>query len=93
MLLAPMLWDCARDRDRIKFGSTRVRLADLLLELADDEGIVSGATQLELAGRLGVHRESVSVVLGKMRREGLVRWERGRAVVDRERLMEIVERE
>jgi CRP-like cAMP-binding protein len=89
---APMLFDCAWDRNRMKFASTRVRLAALLLELSGEDGFVNGVSQQALASHLGLYRESLAGVLMKLRRDGLVKWTRQGMDVDRSRLAKIVER-
>jgi CRP-like cAMP-binding protein len=78
MLIAPRLYDCVADRDRIKFGTTRSRLAALLLEARDTENIVTGITQQMFADRLGVAREQLWQALRGLREDGLVLWNRSR---------------
>jgi CRP-like cAMP-binding protein len=80
-LQGPMLFDCLKDRDRIKFATTRSRVAALLLEMADTEGNIPGVTQRDLADWLGLQRESVSVALREFRREGIIRWARGKVTL------------
>jgi CRP-like cAMP-binding protein len=63
---------CQRDLLLAQFGDLRSKLASLLLELADSNGIVSGVTHAELGDRLGAHRESVTTELSKMKAEGIV---------------------
>jgi CRP-like cAMP-binding protein len=90
-LQLPMLFDCLQEQDRILFGTIKVRLAALLLDLADESGSITGVTQQRLAKRLGVHRESMWVALAELREEGLVRWGRSTATVEISGLTEIVE--
>jgi CRP/FNR family cyclic AMP-dependent transcriptional regulator len=75
----------------------RQRLARKLLELAQAHGravddgvrIELALTQSDLAGLTGATRESVNKALGALRRQGLVRVERGHIVIrDGERLRE-----
>jgi len=63
---------CQRDLLLAQFGDLRSKLASLLLELADSNGVVSGVTHSELGDRLGAHRESVTTELSKMKAEGIV---------------------
>jgi CRP/FNR family transcriptional regulator, cyclic AMP receptor protein len=51
------------------------RLATLLLEKAEN-GVVAGMTHKDLAGHLDVHRESITVTLGELRRAGIITIER-----------------
>jgi CRP-like cAMP-binding protein len=53
------------------------RLATLLLEKAEN-GVVAGMTHKELAGHLGLHRESITAVLGELRRAGIITIQRKR---------------
>ena len=51
------------------------RLATLLLETAEND-VVAGMTHKDLAGHLGVHRESITATLGELRRAGIIAIER-----------------
>jgi CRP/FNR family cyclic AMP-dependent transcriptional regulator len=67
------------------------KLARLLLATADRHGIISGLTEEDVAGKFGVYRETVSKVVRRMKRDGLIEWERGRvALLDREATRELV---
>jgi CRP/FNR family transcriptional regulator, cyclic AMP receptor protein len=62
------------------------RLAILLLEKAEN-GVVTGMTHKNLSEHLGVHRESITVTLGELRRANLVKIERKKiSILHRERL-------
>ena len=62
------------------------RLATLLLEKAE-HGVVAGMTHKDLAGHLDVHRESITVTLGELRRAGIIAIERKAIrILHRERL-------
>jgi len=63
---------CQRELLLAQFGDLRSRLASLLLELADPNGVVSGITHAAMGDRLGAHRESVTTELSKMKRDGLI---------------------
>jgi CRP-like cAMP-binding protein len=76
MLIAPKFYDCVADRDRMKFGTTRSRLAALLLEARDSANVVGGVTQQMFADRLGVAREQLWQTLRGLRDDGLVLWKR-----------------
>jgi CRP-like cAMP-binding protein len=75
-LMASMLYDCAADRDRLKFGTARSRLAALLFEGSETGGVIAGVTQQEWADRLGLAREPLWQALRGLREEGLVLWTR-----------------
>jgi CRP-like cAMP-binding protein len=77
-LIAPKLYDCVADRDRIKFGTTRSRLAALLLEARGAGNVVTGVTQQMFADTLGVAREQLWQALRGLREDGLVLWNRSR---------------
>ena len=62
--------------DDIVFQRMDVRLADRLLELSDDHGVVR-ATHNMLATELGTAREVVSRTLGEFQRRGWVEQARG----------------
>jgi CRP-like cAMP-binding protein len=78
MLIAPKFYDCIADRDRMKFATARARLGALLLELADNKGVINRVTQQELADRLGLARGPLWQALRGLREEGLVQWNRNR---------------
>ena len=71
------------------FRPNRERLVHLLLELAEDYGKVSGAeieigiklSHQDLASVIGSTRESVTLILGQMQSEGLVRIGRRKIVI------------
>lgn len=85
---------CARLRstnertEEMMFLSLPVRLARRLSALAHDFGAEVQITQDELAGLVGVTRESVNRQLQEWRASGIVRLGRGRISVDLERLTE-----
>ncbi len=58
--------------ESIAFRGVPARLAALLLEEADADGVVTGYTHQELSERLGIYRETVSQILGRFRSEGLI---------------------
>jgi CRP-like cAMP-binding protein/tetratricopeptide (TPR) repeat protein len=72
---------CQRDLLLAQFGDLRSRLASLLLELADPNGVVSGITHAAMGDRLGAHRESITTELSKMKYEGLIRVARKKELV------------
>ncbi len=83
------------------FASNQQRLIHLLLDLADqfgvvvEEGIQLGLklSHQELANLIGATRESVTVLLGNMKRQGLIRGKRNDVILtDIQRLAEIVGR-
>ncbi len=62
------------------------RLATLLLEKAE-KGVVAGMTHKDMAGHLGVHRESITATLGELRRASIITIERKKIfILQRERL-------
>lgn len=58
--------------EELAFRALPSRLATLLLREADRDGIVSGYSHEELAERLGTYRETVSQILGRFRKDGLI---------------------
>ncbi len=66
--------------EAVSFRRIDARLAELLLRLADDEGVVS-ATHQQLADELGTAREVVSRTLSGWSTEGRVQLGRGRVTV------------
>jgi CRP-like cAMP-binding protein len=90
LALLRMLVDRLReaDRRRAEFGAADApsRIARLLVEVADHDGLVA-LTQEELAAMAGTSRESVARALAELRAGGLVTTERRRiAILDREGL-------
>ena len=83
---------CARLRstnertEEMMFLPLSVRLARRLAALAEDFGAEVQITQDELAGLVGVTRESVNRQLQEWRASGIVSLGRGRISVDRDRL-------
>jgi CRP-like cAMP-binding protein len=70
----------------VSFLDVPARLARTLLDLAQaaptEEGTASfRITQLELAARIGVTRESVNKWLGAFADQGLIQHERGRVTI------------
>ena len=62
------------------------RLATLFLEKAEN-GVVACMTHKDLAGYLGLHRESITATLGELRRAGIIAIQRKTIrIVQRERL-------
>ena len=83
------------DRRRVEFGGyeTTARLAHLLAELADDQGVAAGEdveipfSQEELGSMVGASRESVARAIVRLRTEGLLETRRrGVALLDVEAL-------
>ena len=83
----------AADRRRVEFGGydTSHRVANLLVEMAEEHGVVEGdglridvnLSQDELAGMIGASRESVARALSRLRSRGLVQTRRrGITVID-----------
>ena len=82
------------------FHSNRDRIVNLLLELAEDYG-VPGPNEIELkiklshqdlASIIGSTRESVTVILGKLQSEGLIRLGRRKiGIIDLQKLAALVE--
>ncbi len=73
------------DRRRVEFGGfeTTSRLAHLLAELADEDGVEILFSQDELAAMVGASRESVARALARLRASGLVETRRrGVTLVD-----------
>ena len=58
--------------EELAFRALPSRLAGLLLREADRDGIVSGYSHEEPAERLGTYRETVSQILGRFRKDGLI---------------------
>ena len=58
--------------EALAFHGLPARLAALLLQEADADGMVCGYTHQDLAERLGTYRETVSQLLGRFRHEDLV---------------------
>jgi CRP-like cAMP-binding protein len=75
-VMAPMLYDCVADRDRLKFGTARSRLAALILKGGETRGVIAGVTQQGWADRLGLARGPLWQALRGLREEGLVLWTR-----------------
>lgn len=83
----------------IMFRSNRDRVLSLLLELLETYGIQQGQqweiglhlSHQDLAGLIGATRETVTVALGRLQLEGLIRMQRRRiTVLDRGRLADAV---
>lgn len=65
----------------LAFRALPTRLAALLLREASADGVVAGLSHEELAERLGTYRETVSQILGRFRKEHLVRVEPRRITI------------
>jgi CRP-like cAMP-binding protein len=61
------------EEEKLAFRTQRARLAGMLVELSEQHGLaLAGLTQQDLADRVGTHRETVSVLLGELRRIGAI---------------------
>lgn len=84
----------------LMFRSTGNRLASLLLELADSEGNLGNReiripriSHQDLAGMIGVARETVTIILGQLRADGLIQIDNREIVIrQRDRLAELTTR-
>ncbi|MGH9764739.1 MAG: Crp/Fnr family transcriptional regulator [Blastocatellia bacterium] len=63
----------ARDTRMLLFGLVDSRVAALLLELAGGKELIRNVSQTEMARRLGIHRETLSVAFRAMKKRRLVR--------------------
>jgi CRP-like cAMP-binding protein len=72
---------------RVSFSAIESLLIAVLLELADEDGVVQGITQKALAARLRVTRLMVLRVLTELKQAGLLEWKWKRmTLLDREGL-------
>ncbi|SFI32902.1 Crp/Fnr family transcriptional regulator [Jannaschia pohangensis] len=77
--------------DEVAFQRMDVRLADRLIELADDEGVVA-TTHQKLSVELGTAREVISRQLQEFQRRGWIAQSRGRVnLMDRTALMKLAD--
>jgi CRP-like cAMP-binding protein len=68
-------------------GIVRPALVTLLVGLADENDVISGVTQQDLADTLLVHRATIWKCMKELRKEGLLDWSRSRIEIhDPERL-------
>jgi len=59
------------------FDPVESRVAKFLLANADEDGTLRGQPHYRIADSLGVHRPTVSKILARMKRDGLIESERG----------------
>jgi CRP-like cAMP-binding protein len=71
-LIGPRLAICQREYERTKFATLLARIASLLLDRADESGLVRGINQRIMADRLGARRESVVAAISEMKRSKLI---------------------
>jgi CRP-like cAMP-binding protein len=67
------LVDAERRHEQSAFQTVPMRLAGLLLEQADENGVVTGLTHQKIAERLGVYRETVTNGIADLKRAGLIK--------------------
>lgn len=87
-----------RQLDLLSFSSAAERIGRLLASLARDHGIGEGPeveidlnlTHQDIAAMLGVSRESVTIVLNRLKSKGAVAYRGDHLVVDRDRLLSAV---
>lgn len=101
MVQGDCLFEVRRLVNRLEFfayRSIKERLAKALLEVSKHQQVHGNAgdelhlTQSELAGLVGAARESVSRVLSKLEREGVVSLRRGRVIIrNREQLRKLAQ--
>jgi CRP-like cAMP-binding protein len=80
--------------EAIAFKSIPARLADLLLDLAREQGgrVVKGYTHQDLSEMLGTYRETVTQTLNEFKADGLIEIGRKKVMLkDRARLTELAE--
>jgi CRP/FNR family cyclic AMP-dependent transcriptional regulator len=71
-VFGPRFSECQRELKRAKFATLPSKIASLLLDLADEQGVVVGISERVIAERLAARRESVVAVISQMKRAGLV---------------------
>ncbi|HWP34078.1 MAG TPA: Crp/Fnr family transcriptional regulator [Thermodesulfobacteriota bacterium] len=96
--LSAKLDGALRQLDLLSFSSASERIGRLLATLAREHGIGEGAvveidldlTHQDIAAMLGVSRESVTIVLNRLKAAGAVAYRGDHLVVDRDHLMAAV---
>jgi CRP/FNR family cyclic AMP-dependent transcriptional regulator len=71
-VFGPRFSECQRELKRTKFATLPSKIASLLIDLADEQGVVVGISERVIAERLAARRESVVAVISQMKRAGLV---------------------
>jgi CRP-like cAMP-binding protein len=82
-VLGKRLIQTERQLEEVAFKSIPVRLASLLLRLADESGSIEvvGYTHQDLAEMLGTYRETITQTLNDLRTSGLVQIERKKIIL------------
>ncbi|MGH9823484.1 MAG: Crp/Fnr family transcriptional regulator [Blastocatellia bacterium] len=81
-----------RQRRMILFGSAEIRLAALLLDLTAGGQPILNVTRMELAQRLGVYRETLSLVFKSLKQKRVVRGKRSAIeILNRRKLERMIE--
>ena len=89
--LAERLQQTRDSLENIAFNDVTGRVANLLLQMADDDGVVKGYSHQDLASMVGCLRESFTTTLDKFKDSEAVRVGRKRIeIADRRQLEEIV---
>ncbi|HEX8092023.1 MAG TPA: helix-turn-helix domain-containing protein [Blastocatellia bacterium] len=80
------------DHYRSLFQLAESKLAAVLLELAGDDQVIKGLSHSELAERIGVYRETVTITLNAMKLDKLIEIGRKRiTILDKRALQELSE--
>jgi CRP-like cAMP-binding protein len=93
-VLGKRLIQTERQLEEVAFKSIPVRLASLLLRLADESGSIEvvGYTHQDLAEMLGTYRETITQTLNDLRTSGLVQIERKKIILtDKGQLADLAE--
>lgn len=70
--LGPRLAEAQRRYEMAVFQQVPERLASVLLDLASSDGEINDVSQQELADRVGVYRETISLAIAELKRMGLI---------------------
>ncbi|HEY6333674.1 MAG TPA: Crp/Fnr family transcriptional regulator, partial [Blastocatellia bacterium] len=70
--LGPRLAEAQRRYEMAVFQQVPERLASVLLDLAGSDGEINDVSQQDLADRVGVYRETISLAIAELKRMGLI---------------------
>jgi CRP/FNR family transcriptional regulator, cyclic AMP receptor protein len=90
--LGPRLAHVEADHYRAQFQSADSRVAALILELVGEESTITGLTHDDLANQLGMYRETVTIVMSRLKKAGTIKINRKKiSILNKKGLRELSE--
>jgi CRP/FNR family cyclic AMP-dependent transcriptional regulator len=90
--IGPRLAHVETDHYRAIFQDAESRAAALILELAGEESFVAGLTHEDIGNQLGMYRETITIVIGRLKKSGIIKLNRMKiTILNKKKLRELSE--